>query len=53
MTKKELIEEVKEDMCDNYCKYPFEYLMQYEDPEDAHEKMLDEVCNDCPLTKYL
>lgn len=41
MTTQEL-EEVKEDICDNYCKYPTEY----EDNE-----LLEVVCNRCPLNR--
>ena len=41
MTTQEL-EEIKEDICDNYCKYPTEY----EDNE-----ILEVVCNRCPLNK--
>ena len=41
MTTQE-IEEIKEDICDNYCKYPTEY----EDNE-----ILEMVCNRCPLNK--
>lgn len=37
----EIIEEVKTDICDNYCKYP----EQYKDYDD----MLDEQCDKCPL----
>lgn len=37
--------EVAEAMCDKYCKYPNEYS------RDDYEKMLDEVCADCPLNR--
>lgn len=40
--KKNDIEKIIEDMCDNYCKMPFVCKTQDE---------LDAVCNDCPLTK--
>ena len=39
----QILEEVAEDMCDNYCKYPGEY----KDSDD----MWNEVCDKCPLNK--
>ena len=41
----EIIEEVKEDICSNYCKYPSMYS-----PEDWEENM-DEICSNCPLDR--
>lgn len=38
-TVADIIEEVKKDICDNYCKYS----------ED--EKKCDEMCPDCPLNR--
>ena len=43
------LDEVKEEMCDNYCRYPAIYFMEYEDPEEGHEAMLYEQCEECPL----
>ena len=40
-TVTEILEEVKNDICDNYCKYPEEY--------EDYEDMLKERCNDCVL----
>ena len=39
----ELIESVKERMCDHYCKYPAEY----HDPDE----MIETVCANCPLSE--
>lgn len=39
---KTVIKEVKEAMCDKYCKYPFEI---------ADEEALLIVCNRCPLNR--
>lgn len=36
------IDNVKEQMCDEYCKYPYEY-------EDS--EMLEVICNKCPLNR--
>lgn len=43
-----LVEEVKENICDNYCKYPGIYDIQ-EDDDITYEKMFHEVCDNCPL----
>lgn len=38
----EIIEEVKCEICDNYCKYPLEY---------QDNEILEVICNRCPLNK--
>ena len=45
------LEKVKEEICDIYCKYPSEYLAEYNDPDDANTAMLEEVCRNCPLER--
>lgn len=47
----EIIEDVKEDICDKYCKYPLEYLAEIKDPDLAHELMLETKCKNCPLQR--
>ena len=39
---KEIIEEVKNDICDNYCKWPFNTETQAD---------LNEICEKCPLKR--
>lgn len=39
----ETIEEVKEAVCDNICKYPAMYTV------DEWEAVCEEVCSNCPL----
>lgn len=39
---RDTLEQVKAEICDEYCKYPEEYA---DDPEDV----LLAVCDDCPL----
>lgn len=41
----EIIEEVKEDICDKYCKYPSMYT------PDEWEDKIDELCGECPLSR--
>ena len=47
----EKLEQIKEEICDNYCKYPYEYQMNTEDSEEAFENMLQDVCSECPLNR--
>lgn len=44
----EMIEELKEDICDNYCKIPYKYSKhEWEIINDSD----DSPCNNCPLLK--
>ena len=49
MTIQEQIESIKTRICDDYCKFPQEYLSQYEDPDIAFAKLQEEKCSMCPL----
>lgn len=44
------IEEVVDDMCNNYCRHPFEY-----DPEehDGVELVDSGICDSCPLMRLI
>ena len=46
------IEELKEDICDNYCKYPEDFRCRYPNSDYAQEIMWQEVCQDCPLNEF-
>ena len=37
-----VLDKVKEQMCDEYCKYPYEY---------RDNEILDAVCDRCPLCR--
>jgi hypothetical protein len=43
----EIVEQVKADMCDRYCKWPD----QYKGDENAYDRMIDEKCEHCPLNR--
>ena len=47
----EIIEEVKSEMCDKFCKYPDQPI-----PEGKTEDWMycdeDSPCNDCPLNRF-
>lgn len=50
MTVTEIIEKVRADICDNYCKWPEKYGVTGDgsDPE-REEQLMDEKCDECPL----
>lgn len=45
------IEKIKEDICDNYCKFHEQYQFTDPDDEEAFEQMLRSHCESCPLNK--
>lgn len=54
MTVTEQIASVSEKICNGYCKYPQIYREkylhgQYENADEATERMIEECCNHCPL----
>ena len=42
-TVTEIIEEVKEQMCDDYCRYPREQSMA--------EMAINDICENCPMNR--
>ena len=44
---------VAESVCDNYCKKPQEYSETFEDPDEAHEEMLEKECAVCPMAEFI
>ena len=49
-TVSDIIEEVRSDICDNYCKYSdINYTREYSDAE--YDKMMREQCDSCPLNR--
>ena len=47
-TVSQIIEEVKTEICDKYCRYPTMYDM---DDEDQYNEMIEKVCSNCPLDR--
>lgn len=46
-----LIENVKSEMCDYYCRWPLAYKLEHEDANEALNACLKEKCEECPLNK--
>ena len=47
MSVGEIIEEVKNDICNNYCKYPD----TWDEEKEGVELINSEVCDKCPLNR--
>lgn len=47
-TISQILEEVKEEMCNKYCKYPNEYKPE---EHDGIELWDSDICANCPLTR--
>ena len=45
------LEEIMSDVCDNYCKWPEHYNCSVYNDE-AFEKLIEEKCDNCPLTLF-
>lgn len=45
--------EVIEDICDNYCKWPEKYKGEIKDEDEAYDKLMAEKCENCPLNKLI
>ena len=50
MNKREL-NELKEHICDDYCRFPYEYGRRYGDPDAAQEAMEEWECKQCILNE--
>lgn len=44
----EILEEVRDRMCDDYCRYPHEWD---EEEHDGQELCDSEICANCPLNR--
>lgn len=42
----EMIDEIFEDLCDNYCKYPEQYT------EETEDDLYKEHCDNCPMMRW-
>ena len=47
----QILEEIREDICINYCKYPEQY--EKEHGSNAETRLLTEKCFKCPTCKLL
>ena len=43
----EILEEVKEQMCDDYCRYP----RDWDEEGEGMELIYSDICTNCPLNR--
>lgn len=49
MTIPQILEEVVEEMCQKYCKYP----EQWDEEKEGFELSESEICANCPLNRLV
>ena len=49
MTVREIIEDVKDNICENYCKYTEQYRGCFKDPMEADENKIADMCHFCVM----
>lgn len=47
----EQFEEIKEEMCDKYCRFTELSLETHKNPDEANEWLMHNYCENCPLTR--
>lgn len=47
----DIIQEVKDDICDHYCKWPEYYKVRFEAYQKSEDDMYEEKCDKCPLCR--
>lgn len=48
-TVPEMIQEIADKICNDYCKYPDQVRSQVKDVDDAERVLTNRHCKDCPL----
>lgn len=51
MDNKQQIEDIKKELCDDFCKWPQKYREAMGDPDDAQYFLLIDKCSGCPLQR--
>ena len=48
----QLLQEIADDFCENYCKYPDVCMSERKDPDEAEDLLYSEYCNKaCPFNR--
>lgn len=47
----EIIEDVKTEICDNYCKFPEMVMSMVKDIDAAEDELYRKHCDSCPLSR--
>lgn len=49
MTVIEQLEGLRDNICEDYCKYQEKAFSEHKDPDEALDALIKEHCNDCPF----
>ena len=49
MSITEQLESIRDNICENYCKYQEQAFSTHKDPDEALDALMKEHCNDCPF----
>ena len=52
-TVADILQDVTDSICDNYCKWPDIYAAYTREHDDDDTKLLKEKCGKCPLNKLI
>lgn len=50
-TVPEMIQEIADKICNDYCKYPDQVRSQVKDIDDAENTLIATYCDGCPLQR--
>lgn len=48
-TISEVFEDIKQEMCEHYCRFPNEFCE--DDPDADPDEMYEQICSGCPLMR--
>jgi predicted metal-dependent peptidase len=49
MTIIEQLESMRDNICENYCKYQEKAYSEHKDPDEAMDVLINQYCNNCPF----
>jgi hypothetical protein len=52
-TVPEMIQEIADKICNDYCKYPETVRSQVKDVDEAESVLMNRHCKDCPLLSLI
>lgn len=50
-TVTEILDEIENEICRNYCKYPDICMAEVKDPDMADDLLYDRYCENCPFNR--
>lgn len=53
VTVLDILQYVSDEMCTNYCRFPYKCEAEIEDEAKAQETLLREYCEKCPINRLM